>query len=55
MEERLPAGTVLGGIPLEKPLTVFNPGTVGGGWGKDASFGTLTIRNGSYLLGHGTL
>ena len=53
MEEYLPAGTMLGGVPLEKPLTVFNPGTVGGGWGKDASFGTLTIQGDSFLCGHG--
>ena len=53
LEEHLPAGTVLGGVPLEKPLTVFNPGTIGGGWGKDATFGTMTIRNGTFLMGHG--
>ena len=53
IEEHLPAGTVLGGVPLEKPLTVFNPGTVGGGWGKDASFGTLTVRGDTFLCGHG--
>ena len=55
MEEHLPAGTVLGGVPLGKPLTVFNPGTVGGGWGQPSTFGTLTIRDGVFLCGHGTL
>ena len=55
MEEYLPAGTLLGGVALEKPLTVFNPGTIGGGWGKGATFGTLTVRNGTFLLGHGKL
>ena len=55
IEESLPAGTMLGGVPLEKPLTVFNPGTVGGGWGKDASFGTLTVSGDTFLCGHGKL
>lgn len=55
MEEHLPAGTVLGGVPLEKPLTVFNPGTVGGGWGNASTFGTLTVRGESFLLGHGQI
>ena len=55
IEEHLPAGTPLGGVPLEKPLTVFNPGTVGGGWGSDATFGTLTVRGELFLLGRGKL
>ncbi len=37
---------------VSKPLTVFNPGSLGD---RDASFGTLTIRNGQILFGHGTL
>lgn len=53
LEEHLPVGTVLGGVPLEKPLTVFNPGTIGGGWGDPATFGTLTVKGGAFLLGHG--
>ena len=55
LEEHLSIGTVLGGVPLQKPLTIFNPGTVGGGWGNDASFGTLTVRGDSFLLGHGRI
>ena len=38
---------------LQKPLTLFNPGSMGD-W-RHASFGTLTFRRGEYLLGHGEL
>lgn len=38
------------GVPM--PLTVFNPGSIGG---RDGSFGTLTIRGGQMLFGHGVL
>ena len=55
LEKHLPVGTPLGGVPLEKPLTVFNPGTVGGGWGQTATFGTLTVRGDAFLLGHGQI
>lgn len=36
----------------QKPLTVFNPGSLGDG---DGSFGTITIRRGQILCGHGTV
>lgn len=39
-------------LALQKPLTVFNPGSLGD---RVPSFGTLTIRNGQMLLGHGEL
>ena len=39
-------------LAVPRPLTLFNPGSLGD---RDASFGTLTIRNGQMLLGHGTL
>ena len=35
-----------------KPLTVFNPGSLGD---RNASFGTLTVRDGQLLFGHGEL
>ena len=38
------------GVPA--PLTVFNPGSLGD---RSASFGTLTIRGGQLLFGHGEL
>ena len=39
-------------LPVSEPLTLFNPGSIGS---SDASFGTITIRNGQVLCGHGTL
>lgn len=41
-----------GDFSVTKPLTVFNPGSLGD---RGASFGTLTIRNNGLLFGHGTL
>lgn len=43
------------GIPaggMEKDLLLFNPGSIGG---REGSFGTLTLRNGQALFGHGKL
>lgn len=37
---------------VTKPLTVLNPGSLGD---RDASFGTLTVRGGQILTGHGNL
>ena len=37
---------------VTKPLTVFNPGSLGD---SSASFGTLTVRGGQLLFGHGSL
>ena len=45
-----PDGAYEYGVP--KPLAVFNPGSIGD---RSASFGTLTIRNGQMLFGHGEL
>ena len=39
-------------LPVSKPLTLFNPGSIGS---SEASFGTITIRGGQALCGHGTL
>lgn len=39
-------------IPVQKPLTLFNPGSIGS---TEASFGTITIRGGKVLCGHGSL
>ncbi len=41
-----------GEYAVQKPLTVFNPGSLGD---RDGSFGTLTVRGGVPLLGHGSL
>jgi putative phosphoesterase len=37
---------------VTKPLTLFNPGSLGD---HHASFGTVTVRNGQLLCGHGEL
>lgn len=42
----------LDGLSVRKPLTVFNPGSLGD---RAPSFGTLTIRGGQMLFGHGEL
>ncbi len=48
--DTIPAGTELCGIVLERPLYLFNPGSIGQG-----SFGTLTVQGDSVLFGHGSL
>ena len=49
--EMLPKGSEVGGRVLERPLYLFNPGSLGA----DGSFGTLTVKNGQILLAHGQL
>ena len=39
-------------VPVLRPLTLFNPGSIGS---SEASFGTITIRGGQVLCGHGAL
>ena len=41
-----------GDFGVSAPLTVFNPGSIGD---RAASFGTLTLRGGQMLFGHGEL
>ncbi len=49
-EQVMPAGTVLGGKKLEKPLYIFNPGSLCAG-----SFGVITIGKQGILMSHGSL
>lgn len=50
-EKYYPVGSQVGEVALERPMYVFNPGSVG-----DAgSFGLIEIRNGSVLFSHGTV
>lgn len=52
-EKRLPDGESEYGIPLKKPLYLFNPGSIGD---HDASFGCVLVReNGEIMLSHGSL
>ena len=46
----LPDGSEIGGVVLQKPLRVFNPGAL-----KDGSFGVLTLREGIALTSFGQL
>ena len=48
--EILEKGTELRGVILQRPMYVFNPGSLAQG-----SFGTLTIRNEQVLFSHGEL
>ena len=55
-EERYyPAGSEIGSIVSEKPIYVFNPGSLGSPRDGAPSFGLLQIKNGSVLLSHGTV
>ena len=56
-EERyLPAGTAVGGITLEKPMYVFNPGSLGNPREDGIPrFGLMQIRAGQIAFSHGNL
>lgn len=54
-EKYYPAGTELCGKVLEKPLYVFNPGSLGEPRGAKPSFGVIEIKKGQILLSHGYL
>ena len=51
-QEYIPAGEDIGGVVTNRPMWLFNPGSLGD-W--QASFGTLEIRNGKWLTGFGQL
>ena len=55
LERTLPAGTAVGDVTLEKPLLIFNPGSLGHPNGTAPTFGTLTVRNNGLLAAHGKL
>ena len=50
VEYRLPPAE--GSDESSKPLILFNPGSIGD---RDGSFGTITIRGGAVLCGHGRI
>lgn len=50
VEHCVPAGEVLFGRTLERPLYLFNPGALNVG-----RFGLITLQNGQILLSHGRL
>ena len=49
--DTIPAGEEACGVCLERPLYLFNPGSVGRG----GSFGTLTVQGENVLFGHGSV
>lgn len=49
-EQTVPIGSSVGGSVLQKPIHLFNPGSVAEG-----SFGTLTVKRGALLFSHGSL
>lgn len=52
-EKYISDGTELCGTRLEKPLYLFNPGSLGEPRGALPSFGVIEIRRGKVLLSHG--
>ena len=52
IEKYLPAGTEIGGVTLEKPLCLFNPGSIGTG---SLTFGTLCTSKKGLLFSHGKI
>ncbi|MBE6577954.1 MAG: YfcE family phosphodiesterase [Ruminococcaceae bacterium] len=55
-EERYyPSGSEIAGVKSERPIYVFNPGSLGVPRDGRPSFGILQIKNGSVLLSHGTV
>lgn len=50
-----PIGSNIGGAVTERPLYVFNPGSLGEPRYGAPSYGVLEIRNGSVLLSHGNI
>ena len=46
----IPAGDVVSGMALARPMYLFNPGSIG----MDGSFGTLYLTESTVLFSHGT-
>ena len=55
MEKYLAAGEELCGVPLKKPLHIFNPGSIGTMSAGHYSFGTMTLDKKGVLFGHGKI
>ena len=54
-EKYLPAGEEIGGVTLQKPLYLFNPGSIGKLDAWHFSFGTLSLSKNGLLFAHGKL
>ena len=55
LEKYFPSGYEIGGKKLQKPLWVFNPGSLGASWSGSHSYGLLQIKKGQLLLSHGEI
>ena len=55
LEKYLPAGTDIGGLVTERPMYVFNPGSLGSPRDGRASFGYIEICRNNILFSHGTV
>ena len=52
----IPAGELVGGVVLSRPMYVFNPGSIGKAERDDGySFGTLSLTRQAVLLSHGRI
>ncbi|MBQ9760235.1 MAG: YfcE family phosphodiesterase [Clostridia bacterium] len=55
-ETCVPAGEVVGGVTLERPIYLFNPGSIGRNeQGEGLSFGTLSLTDRHVLFSHGVV
>ena len=52
-ERYYPAGSEIAGEITERPIYVFNPGSLGAPHDGRPSFGVIQIKNGAVLLSHG--
>ena len=55
LERHFGEGEKIGDVVLEKPLSVFNPGSIGEPRDGRASFGVIVIRGKDILLSHGEI
>lgn len=55
MATYLPAGTAVGGVVLEKPMHVFNPGSIGLPRCGEPSYGRVDLLRGGIVCSHGNL
>lgn len=55
LEKYFPEGANMGGRILDRPLYLFNPGSLGESHDGRAHFGLVEIRDGNILFSHGTL
>lgn len=55
LERYLPEGTNIGGVTLEKPMHVFNPGSIGAPRGNAPTYGLVDLRPQGIVCSHGTI